>query len=68
MIGLFFRRGGVLTAAAAVGLTAARWVNELVPDSLGIGVCMFCAGALGGVVIGFSWRTRAERLVGRGSQ
>ena len=58
----------VFAASGCVGLFLARILNEFVPDSLGIGVAMFAAGALGGFVAGVVIRKRhdeAAELVGR---
>jgi hypothetical protein len=45
-----------LVAAAAAGLFLARQLGELVPDALAIGVSMFAAGYLAGLL---ERRTRA---------
>ena len=41
-------RHGLIVAGVAAGLFTARWLGELVPDALAIGVCMFAAGFLCG--------------------
>ena len=42
--------GGSVGAAVCVGLFACRWLNEFVPDALGIGVSMFAAGYVAGML------------------
>jgi hypothetical protein len=51
---MLVRRGGVVTAAVAVGLFVGRVLSEFVPDTLGVGAAMFGAGLLGGFVLGAS--------------
>jgi hypothetical protein len=49
--GWVVRRSGVVTAAVAVGLFGGRCLSEFVPDTLGVGVAMFCAGLLAGALV-----------------
>ena len=56
VIAMLFRRGGVVTAAAAVGLFAGHLLSEFVPDTLGVGAAMFGAGVMGGFMLAI--RTR----------
>ncbi len=46
----------IVTAGAAVGLFVSHLLSELVPDALAIGVCMFAAGALSGLLVGLTYR------------
>ena len=57
-----FAPAGVITAGVAVGLFFSHLLSDLVPDALAIGVCMFAAGALSGLVVGLSHR--AHRPLG----
>jgi hypothetical protein len=49
----------ILTAGVGGGLFAARWLGEIVPDSLAASVSMFAAGAISGtlvgLLVGYSW-------------
>jgi hypothetical protein len=50
------RPAAIVTAGVAVGLFVSHLLSELVPDALAIGVCMFAAGALSGLLIGLTYR------------
>lgn len=49
----------ILLAGCAAGLSVAHLLNDFVPDALGIGVGMFCTGALSGFVAGLLWKGKA---------
>ena len=64
--GSIFDKGtsiGVMTAAVAVGLFAAKLAGDFVPDNLAASVCMFAAGVLGGYVLGIRHAMRTFRPV-----
>jgi hypothetical protein len=50
------RPAAIVTAGVAVGLFVSHLLSELVPDALAIGVCMFSAGALSGLLVGLTYR------------
>lgn len=50
------RQRVILVAGCAAGLSVAHLLNDFVPDALGIGVGMFCAGALSGFLAGVLWK------------
>jgi hypothetical protein len=50
------RPAAIVTAGAAVGLFVSHLLSELVPDALAIGVCMFAAGALSGLLVALTYR------------
>jgi hypothetical protein len=50
------RAPAIVTAGAAVGLFVSHLLSELVPDALAIGVCMFAAGSLSGLLVGLTYR------------
>ena len=55
------RPAGIVTAGVAVGLFVSRLLSELVPDALAIGVCMFAAGGLSGMLVGLTHPPRPPR-------
>lgn len=44
--------GTAITACVCAGLFACRWLNEFLPDALGIGLSMFAAGYAAGLLTG----------------
>ena len=54
------RHRAIVLAAAGAGLFLSHALSEFVPDALGIGVGMGCAGFCGGLLVGLVWRGRAS--------
>ena len=55
------RPAAIVTAGVAVGLFVSHVLSDFVPDALAIGVCMFSAGALAGLLVGLT-HTRSDGM------